>query len=700
MPAQVLDKFPVTSLKGVGPGFAKRLDKLGIHCLQDFLFHLPIRYEDRTRIVPIAWLCAGQKVLVEGRVQQTEIFGTGRRSLVCRISDGGGVLSLRFFHFSARQANGLMQGVLLRCFGEVRATAFGIEMVHPEYQLLQGSGAISVADSLTPVYPLTEGLHQKVFRRLIEQVFGLLEENNSGDEGILREWLPDSVLEAMKLPRLYDAIRFLHAPPPDLEIESFTDGRLPEQKRLVFEEILAHHMSFSRQRSKNQKLHAPVLDGPHSDGKVFLDGLPFSLTRAQQRVISEIEKDFLSGSPMVRLVQGDVGSGKTVVAAYTSLFALAEGYQVALMAPSELLAEQHFLNFSRWLQPFDASVVLLTGQSKGKTRNDVLEQVRSGQAGVVIGTHALFQEKVLFSRLAYIIIDEQHRFGVQQRLALRDKGLSKDFYPHQLFTTATPIPRTLAMVNFSDLDISIIDELPPGRKQITTSVISAPRRESVIRRIFDWVATGRQVYWVCTLIDDSEALQCEAAENTWEMLKQSLPSVRVGLVHGRMKGNEKDETMRDFKEHNLDVLVATTVIEVGVDIPNAGLMIIDNAERLGLSQLHQLRGRVGRNSFESYCILMYQPPLSKAAHQRLGILRETNDGFRIAECDLDLRGPGEVMGTRQTGQIQFKIANLARDRELLPKVLEVSETIHNEHSESIEPIIKRWLGDLTQYGEV
>lgn len=696
----MLDEFPVTSLNGVGSGVAKRLDKLGIHCLQDFLFHLPIRYEDRTRIVPIVHLGAGQKVLVEGRVQQTEILGTRRRFLVCRISDGSGVLSLQFFHFSSRQANGLTQGTLVRCFGEVRSTAFGIEMVHPEYQLIQDSGAVNVADSLTPIYRLTDGLHQKVFRRLVEQVFSLVDENNTDDDGILQEWLPDSVLESVKLPRFCDAIRFLHAPPPDLELESFTDGRLPEQKRLVFEEILAHHLSFSRLRSKNQTLHAPVFDGSHRDGKVFLDGLPYSLTNAQQRVISEIEKDFLSGLPMMRLVQGDVGSGKTVVAAYTSYFALAEGYQVALMAPSELLAEQHFLNFSRWLQPFDANVVLLTGQSKGKKRDEVFEQIRLGRAGVVIGTHALFQEKVLFNRLGYIIIDEQHRFGVQQRLALRDKGVSKNFHPHQLFMTATPIPRTLAMANFSDLDISIIDELPPGRKQITTSVISAPRRESVIHSIIDWIATGRQVYWVCTLIDDSEALQCEAAEKTWKMLKQSLPSVRTGLVHGRMKGNDKDKVMREFKEHSLDVLVATTVIEVGVDIPNAGLMVIDNAERLGLSQLHQLRGRVGRNSFDSYCILMYQPPLSRTAHQRLGILRETNDGFRIAECDLELRGPGEVMGTRQTGQLQFKIANLARDRELLPKILEVAETIRNEHSENIEPIIKRWLGESTQYAEV
>jgi ATP-dependent DNA helicase RecG len=684
------------SLAGIGGQTAQRLEKLGIRTVQDLIFHLPHRYEDRTRVYPIGSLMPGMTVLICGKVEFTDILPRGRKSLVCRISDGTGFISLKFFHFSASQHNALRPGTLLSCFAEVRNGFAGLEMVHPEYKIISGPDSCVTETCLTPVYPLTEGLRQATLRKAIKQALAICLHESQ----LLPDWIPETVLKRYRYPSLLEAIQTLHAPDESISTAALQDGNVPALKRLAFEELLAHHLSLRRSRNKIKTWHAPCLPVNRVISEHFIRALPFGLTRAQQRVIAEIEADCSRNHPMMRLVQGDVGSGKTVVAAYAALLALSAGFQVAIMAPTELLAEQHFRNFSSWFEHFQTQVVFLTGQLKGNPRKDALQALADGSAGIIIGTHALFQDSVTFHKLGLVIIDEQHRFGVHQRLALREKGQQTGLRPHQLVMTATPIPRTLAMLQYSDLDISIIDELPPGRQPVVTSVIPAERRDDVIARIDTWVARKRQAYWVCTLIEESEVLQCEAAEKTAERLNQALPNVRIGLVHGRMKAVEKEAVMQDFKQHHLDLLVATTVIEVGVDVPNAGLMIIENPERLGLSQLHQLRGRVGRGEGDSYCLLMYQPPLTDTARQRLGILRDSNDGFVIAEKDLQLRGPGEVMGTRQTGAMHFKIADLSRDSDLLDNIQQIADTFFNETPEAVQPLIDRWLGDATDYAEV
>ncbi|MGZ8227559.1 MAG: ATP-dependent DNA helicase RecG [Methylococcaceae bacterium] len=684
---------PVAALKGIGAQTANRLQKLGIRNIQDLVFHLPIRYEDRTRIYPIASLTAGMTALVCGKVEFADILPRGRKSLICRICDNTGCLSLKFFHFSAGQHNALKPGVWLSCFAEVRYGFAELEMVHPEYTVIADPETYVAEKNLTPVYPLTEGLNQAILRKSIKQALNLCLPT-------LTDWIPQAILQQYRYPGLTEAIQTLHAPDESISLETLQNGNLPALKRLAFEELLAHHLSLRKVKHLANAWSAPQFSGDALTTEHFLRSLPFTLTAAQQRVIAEIAADCRRQHPMMRLVQGDVGSGKTIVSAYAALLALIAGYQVAIMAPTELLAEQHFRNFSAWFAGFQTQVMFLTGQLKGKARKDVLQALAEGSAGIIIGTHALFQDSVQFHRLGLIIIDEQHRFGVHQRLALREKGQQESLRPHQLVMTATPIPRTLAMLQYSDLDISIIDELPPGRKPIVTRVIPAERRTDVIDRINNWVSKQRQVYWVCTLIEESEVLQCEAAEKTAERLTASLPDVRVGLVHGRMKSSEKDAVMQAFKNHRIDLLVATTVIEVGVDVPNASLMIIENPERLGLSQLHQLRGRVGRGADDSYCLLMYQSPLSDTARQRLGILRESNDGFIIAEKDLQLRGPGEVMGTRQTGQMHFKIADLARDADLLDTIQQTGDLLFTESPHAIQPLCDRWLGASTEYSEV
>jgi len=690
---------PVGILTGIGAQTANRLQKLGLCTLQDLIFHLPLRYEDRTRVYPICSLKPGMSVLISGKVEFTDILPRGRKSLICRISDGTGFISLKFFHFSASQHNALKPGTSISCFAEVRYGFAGLEMVHPEYKVIANPDDCITESRLTPVYPLTEGLGQNVIRKAVRQALDLCRQ----DPELLTDWIPESILKQYHYPSLADAIQTLHAPDESVSIEALQNGSVPALKRLAFEELLTHFLILRTTRNKTKAWQAPSFS-VGAEGKTatdhFLRSLPFKLTGAQQRVIAEIEADCRLQHPMMRLVQGDVGSGKTVVSAYAALLALTAGYQVAVMAPTELLAEQHKRNFSIWFEGFQTQVVYLTGQLKGNARKAVLQALEDGTAGIIIGTHALFQDSVHFHRLGLIIIDEQHRFGVHQRLALREKGQQGNIRPHQLVMTATPIPRTLAMLQYSDLDISIIDELPPGRKPIVTSVIPAERRADVIDRINGWVGKKRQVYWVCTLIEESEVLQCEAAEKTAETLTEALPNVRVALIHGRMKSVEKDAVMQDFKNHRIDLLVATTVIEVGVDVPNAGLMIIENPERLGLSQLHQLRGRVGRGSDDSYCLLMYQAPLSDTARHRLGVLRDSNDGFVIAEKDLELRGPGEVMGTRQTGQMHFKIADLARDADLLDTVQQIGDSFFTQSPQAIQPLCDRWLGASTEYSEV
>jgi ATP-dependent DNA helicase RecG len=686
-----LDSLPVSTLRGTGPQTLSRLEKLNIASVQDLLFHLPLRYEDRTRITPIGSLNPGVHALVEGRVELTEVIPKGRRSLVCRISDGTGFLNLRFFHFTAKQIDQFSRGTLLRCFGEIRNGYYGAEMTHPDYRLIGEAETGTPDASLTAVYPLTEGIHQKTLRGLMTQALAL------ADDSRLPDWLPDAVPEPGRKPRLLEALHLLHQPPAGCDPNS---PRLAgARERLAFEELLAHHLSLSRFRAETQAHRAPLLKPDPASAEQFLQALPFALTNAQRRVIGEIEADLAAGRPMMRLVQGDVGSGKTVVAAQTALTALASQCQVAVMAPTDLLAEQHFRNFRQWLEPLGVQLAYLSGRLKGETRQAALSAVAAGSAGLVIGTHALFQEHVVFHKLGLVIIDEQHRFGVHQRLALREKGSRDGLYPHQLIMTATPIPRTLAMLGYADLDLSVIDERPPGRTPVNTVVVPTARRADIVARITDWVGKGRQVYWVCTLIEESEALQCEAAEKTAMLLAETLPEVRVALVHGRQKSAEKETVMQSFKAGEVDLLVATTVIEVGVDVPNASLMIIENAERLGLAQLHQLRGRVGRGPGEAHCVLLYQPPLSLTAKQRLAILRDSDDGFVIAEKDLQLRGPGELLGTRQTGQIQFRVADLVRDAHLLDSVNRMADVILRNYPDRVDKLIRRWVGYSVQYAD-
>ena len=683
----------VGELKGVGAALELKLQNLGIRTLQDLLFHLPLRYQDRTRILPMGSLRPGDECVVEGEVKIADVSKGKRRSLLCRIQDGTGMITLRFFHFSAAQKNNLKPGVYIRCFGEVRTGANGLEIVHPEYKRVDSDDLVPVEEHLTPVYPTTEGLHQGRLRALTEQALNYLK------NGALQELVPESLRQGWQFPGLDHAVSYLHRPPVDADQHLLLDGLHPAQRRLAFEELLAHHLSLLKLRQKTREKGSPELPGSGELKRDFLAQLPFPLTGAQTRVGEEVSVDLAQGFPMLRLVQGDVGSGKTVVAALAAIQSVESGLQAAVMAPTEILAEQHYINFSQWLEPLGVKVAWLAGKLKGKVRKEQLELISSGEARVVVGTHALFQDEVVFSDLGLVVIDEQHRFGVHQRLSLREKGRNGELAPHQLIMTATPIPRTLTMSAYADLDCSIIDELPPGRTPVNTVVIADSRRGEVVQRVRNACSDKRQVYWVCTLIEESEALQCQAAEVTEQALKEALPELRIGLIHGRMKPAEKAELMRQFKAAELDLLVATTVIEVGVDVPNASVMIIENPERLGLAQLHQLRGRVGRGSVESYCVLMYQAPLSNQGRQRLSVMRETTDGFRIAEKDLELRGPGEVLGTRQTGVMQFKMADLQRDSDLLDRVKGVASQMQ-QWPDFADSLVERWLGRGEDYGNV
>lgn len=689
-----LSNVPVTALKGVGDAMAEKLAKVGLENLQDLLFHLPLRYQDRTRVVPIGALRPGQDAVIEGVVSGADVTMGKRRSLVVRLGDGTGVLSLRFYHFSNAQKEGLKRGTHLRCYGEARPGASGLEIYHPEYRALNGSEpAPPVDQTLTPIYPTTEGLTQQRLRLLCQQSLAMLGPRS------LPDWLPAELARDYQLAPLDDAIRYLHNPPADADLDELAEGQHWAQHRLAFEELLTHQLSQQRLRESLRTLRAPVLPKASRLPAQYLANLGFNPTGAQQRVANEIAYDLSQPEPMMRLVQGDVGAGKTVVAALAALQALEAGYQVALMAPTEILAEQHYLTFKRWLEPLGIEVAWLAGKLKGKARASALEQIASG-VPMVVGTHALFQEEVKFRHLALAIIDEQHRFGVQQRLALRQKGVAGQLCPHQLIMTATPIPRTLAMSAYADLDTSVLDELPPGRTPVNTVLVADSRRFEVVERVRAACAEGRQAYWVCTLIEESEELTCQAAESTFEELGSALGELRVGLIHGRMKPAEKAAVMAEFKAGNLQLLVATTVIEVGVDVPNASLMIIENPERLGLAQLHQLRGRVGRGSAVSHCVLLYHPPLSQIGRERLGIMRETNDGFVIAEKDLELRGPGEMLGTRQTGLLQFKVADLMRDADLLPAVRDAAQALLARWPDHVSPLLDRWLRHGQQYGQV
>ncbi len=695
-----LEDTPVERLDRVGPRVRERLARLGIQSVQDLLFHLPVRYQDRTQLIPIAELRPGVEASVEGTVADVQIGYGRRRSLKVWLQDetnSAGVaagLLLRFFHFSPQQSSALRAGVRLRCFGEVREGPSSLEMIHPEYRFQTEDTDVGSEACLTPFYPSTEGFQQATWRGLTEQALALLAQSPPA------EHLPPEVLAGLELPDLSAALRYLHRPPLAVNLADLLERRHPAFGRLAFEELVAHQASLRRLRLAHVRQQAPVLGGNGGLRRQLREILPFALTPDQERTVDEIAADLARPRPMQRLLQGDVGSGKTVVAAFAALQAIESDRQVALMAPTELLSEQHWRNLTAWLAPLGIEPLWLAGRHKGRSRAALLAAIANGTTSLVIGTHALIQDEVRFANLGLVVIDEQHRFGVHQRMRLRAKGTGSGGLPHQLIMTATPIPRSLAMTLYADLDLSVIAKGPPGRTPIRTLAVPDTRRAEVVGRVRDACAAGRQAYWVCTLIDESEALQCQAAEETARGLGEALPDVRVGLVHGRQKAAERESVMAAFAAGGLDLLVATTVIEVGVDVPNASLMIVENPERLGLSQLHQLRGRVGRGGVESFCLLLYHAPLTAPALDRLTLIRDTLDGFRIAEEDLKMRGAGEILGTRQTGTLDFRVADPLRDRHLVAEAQRAADLILERYPERVEPLIRRWLGEREELGQV
>lgn len=685
-----LHRLAITQVGRVGPGLAEKLAKLNIESVQDALLHLPLRYQDRTRIQSIGQLQPFQDAVIQGEVINAQVMMGRKRSFLVRLRDTSGTIGLRFYFVSQALKQFFEKGAEVRVFGEARPGSSGLEMYHPEYQRPDQVQATEES-CLTPIYPATDGLSQQRLRQIVGQCLSYLKQQSVTP--LLREsYLPPT----LQIP-LNQALAFVHQPPPGTDTHALLEGLHPAIQRLAFEELVAHQLSLKKLRDQAQAQVAPACPASQKLQADLINQLSFTLTGAQQKVCSEIAADMQHTQPMLRLVQGDVGSGKTLVAAMAALQCIEAGYQVALMAPTEILAEQHYHSFLNWLNPMGIDIAWLSGKVKGKARAQALDALASGQARIAIGTHALFQDDVVYQELGLTIIDEQHRFGVHQRLALREKGRGR--FPHQLIMTATPIPRTLAMSAYADLDCSVIDELPPGRKPIQTLVMPSGRRDDVIERLRDHCATGQQAYWVCTLIEESENLQCQAAEDCAQLLKEALPDLNVGLVHGRLKPQEKAEVMAAFKAGLIHLLVATTVIEVGVDVPNANIMIIENPERLGLAQLHQLRGRVGRGTAASYCLLLYQNPLSRQGRARLEVMRETQDGFMIAEKDLEIRGPGEVMGTRQTGLAQFRIADLLRDQPLLEQVAQVSDQVRSQDPERIDAIVDRWLRQAERFAQ-
>ncbi len=689
-----LDKS-VVQLAGVGPQMVEKLARVHVHSVQDVLFHLPHRYEDRTSVTDIGALLPNLSTVVIGQIELAQVVFGRRRSLLVRISDGTGALTIRMFYFNRGQEKAFQRGLWVRCFGEARRGAKGFEMIHPEYRISAQEPAGGMDSRLTPVYPTTEGVSQTLWRKITDQVIeqGLSQVNELVD----RDCLPTELQDAYESASLQQALISLHRPQAGVDLAAMQEASTAAHQRLIMEELLAHHFSLRQSRAEREHERAPQLIIDQQLNQRFLSLLGFELTGAQQRVCQEVAQSLSQVQPSLRLVQGDVGSGKTVVAAAAMLQALSSGVQTVMMAPTELLAEQHFKTLNTWFSELDIEVGLLASKTPAKQKRETLEKLDSGELLVAVGTHALIQDAVHYKDLGLVVIDEQHRFGVEQRLALRSKTPAGRV-PHQLVMTATPIPRTLAMTFYADLDVSSIDELPPGRKVVDTVVIPAEtRRQEVIERVRVACQQGRQVYWVCPLIDESEVLEAQAATDTEQELQQILSGLNIGLVHGRLKPKEKEDVMHAFRTGEIDLLVATTVIEVGVDVPNASLMIVENAERMGLAQLHQLRGRVGRGSEQSFCILLYQTPLSQHAKMRLQTLRETNDGFVIAEKDLEIRGAGELLGTRQTGSISFKVADLVRDQHLLPLIDGCATKVAAKTPEYIEPLIERWVGSKENY---
>ena len=678
----------VQQLQGVGAAAATLLEKLHIFSTDDLLFHLPRDYEDRSTIIPMNQLVVGRSYLLEGEVRSVDFPPGKKKSLAALLQDDSGKVTLRFYHIYKGLTDRIKIGQRLRIFGEVRIGARGLELYHPEIQVIQQHTALPKTQ-LTAIYPSTEGLTQPKLREYVRQAL-----QYHSDE--LAELLPKKYSNGYELK---EALHYIHEPPTDANMLQLNQGSHPAQQRLIFEELVAHQVSLLTRRAYIRQIAAPRFNSSKVLAKHLLDGLPFQMTHAQKRVSKEILHDLKQDQPMLRLVQGDVGAGKTLVAAVAACHALEADWQVALMAPTEILAEQHYLNFKRWFEPLGIEVAWLSGKQKGKARAQAEQQIKQGHAQLIVGTHALFQNNVEFSKLGLVIIDEQHRFGVDQRLALRNKGTDQ-FTPHQLVMTATPIPRTLAMSAYGDLDTSIIDELPPGRTPIQTVTIPLDRREQVLQRIASNCREGKQAYWVCTLVEQSETLDAQAAEATYQEIKERFSDINIGLVHGKMKADEKQSVMQAFKDNQLQLLIATTVIEVGVDVPNASIMVIENAERLGLSQLHQLRGRVGRGATASFCALLYKTPLSQNGQERLSILRESNDGFVIAEKDLEIRGPGELLGTKQTGDMGFRVARLERDDHLLSQAHYVAAQILKDYPQHADGLLKRWLPEAPRYAYV
>ena len=678
----------VHQLQGVGNAAAALLEKLNIFNTDDLLFHLPRDYEDRSTIIPMNQLSVGRSYLLEGIVKGVDFPPGKRKSMAVLLDDDCGKVTLRFYHIYKGITDRCKLGNRLRIFGEVRVGARGLEMYHPELQVITEDTPLPQTQ-LTAIYPATEGLTQPKIRDYIQQALAQYSDH-------LPELLPPKFSNGYALKQ---ALEYIHHPPVNANMLQLAQGSHPAQQRLIFEELVAHQISLLTRRAFIQQVEAPSFTPSKNYAKQLLASLSFEMTGAQKRVSKEIAQDLKSNKPMLRLVQGDVGAGKTLVAGVAACHALEDGWQVALMAPTEILAEQHYLNFKRWFEPLGLNVAWLSGKQKGKARAAAEQVIRDGSAHLVIGTHALFQENVEFAKLGLVIIDEQHRFGVDQRLALRNKGLD-GMSPHQLVMTATPIPRTLAMSAYGDLDTSVIDELPPGRTPIQTVTIPLDRREEVLQRIASNCAEGKQAYWVCTLVEQSETLDAQAAEATFAEIKERFPELNIGLVHGKMKADEKQAVMQQFKQNELQLLIATTVIEVGVDVPNASIMVIENAERLGLSQLHQLRGRVGRGAKASFCALLYKHPLSQNGQERLRIMRETNDGFMIAEKDLELRGPGELLGTKQTGDMNFRVAKLERDDHLLNQAHYVAQQMLKDYPDQAEALLQRWLPEAPRYAYV
>jgi len=676
----------LSEIKAFSKPLVANLSKLAIHNIQGLLLHLPLRYIDETHITAVRDLRAGVASQVEGEIVHVEVTYKPRKALIARLEDASGQLTLRFLHFYPSQIAALKVGSKLRVYGEVRSGYFGYEIVHPTCKAVGEKTA--VAETLTPVYPTVAGLTQDSLRKAIAMAL---------KQNALNETFPASIYQAFNFPSFADSLRDLHNPPPETDLHTLEEKTTPAWQRLAFDELLAQQLSMRKHYARRRSVNAPQFKSSKSLVSGLLKSLPFALTQAQQKVAVEIERDLMQPHPMQRLLQGDVGSGKTIVACMAALQSIESGWQVALMAPTEILAEQHYRKILGWLTPLNIQIAWLTGSQSKKDRTTTLESMASGRAQLVIGTHALFQEAVQFKNLGLAIIDEQHRFGVQQRLALRQKGQPE---PHQLMMTATPIPRTLSMSYYADLDVSVIDELPPGRTPIVTKLVSDTRRDEILQRVRESCAQGNQAYWVCPLIEESEVLQLATANDTYALMQNEFPELNIGLVHGRMKSAEKQIVMAAFSAGDLQLLVATTVIEVGVDVPNASLMIIEHAERMGLSQLHQLRGRVGRGAAKSTCILLYQNKLSETARARLKVIYETSDGFAIAQADLNLRGPGEFLGVRQSGVPMLKIADLERDTLLLENAKALADRLLKEYPAEVERHLDRWMGSAGELVKV